>query len=208
MFRKGLLIIISGPSGTGKGTVLKLVKESCHFVKFSVSATSRKPREGEVDGINYFFKTEEEFKAMIDNNEFVEWVKYCDNYYGTPKKYIEDNINNGFDVILEIEVEGALNIKKQYPDAVTIFMLPPSFEELKYRIEGRGTEKNDVINKRLAKAKQELDFISQYEYVSINNNVEDSVREINSIMLAEKLKYHRNMDIINEIGLNSGGSVK
>jgi len=207
MFRKGLLIVLSGPSGTGKGTVLRLVRESCHNVKFSVSATTRTPREGEENGINYFFKTREEFEQMILNNEFVEWVKYCDHYYGTPKKWIQDNIENGFDVILEIEVEGALNIKKQFPDCVTIFMLPPSFEELEHRIIARGTEDKEVIKKRLIKARNELGFVDKYDYVNINNTVEDSVREINSIILAEKLRYHRNMEIINELGLK-GGSTK
>lgn len=203
MFRKGLLIIISGPSGTGKGTVLKLVSQSCHNIKFSVSATSRKPREGEVEGVNYFFKDEKEFEKMIVQGEFAEWVRYCDNYYGTPKKHIKEDLDKGFDVILEIEVEGALKIKKEFPDCVTIFMLPPSFEELRLRILGRGTEHENVINKRLEKAKQELDYIDQYDYICVNNTVEDSVREINSIILAEELKYNRNTDIINEIGLKS-----
>lgn len=201
MFRKGLLIILSGPSGTGKGTVLKLIKESCHNIKLSVSATTRVPREGEVDGVNYFFKTQQEFEQMIGNNEFAEWVKYCENYYGTPKKWIEDRINEGFDVILEIEVEGALNIKKQFPDCVTIFMLPPSFEELRHRIVARGTEDIAVIEKRLNKARKEFNFVDKYDYVCINNTIEDSVREINSIILSEKLRFERNTDIINELGL-------
>lgn len=201
MFRKGLLIVISGPSGTGKGTVLRLVKESCHNIKFSVSATTRTPRDGELEGVNYFFKTKQEFENMILNNEFAEWVKYCDNYYGTPKKWIEDNINEGYDVILEIEVEGALNIKKQFPECVTIFMLPPSLEELRHRITSRGTEEIAVIEKRLQKAKKELNFIDKYDYVTINDSIEESVKEINSIILSEKLKYQRNKEIINMIGL-------
>lgn len=204
MFRKGLLIILSGPSGTGKGTVLKLIKESCHNIKLSVSATTRAPREGEVDGVNYFFKTQQEFERMILNHEFAEWVKYCENYYGTPKKWIEDRINEGFDVILEIEVEGALNIKKQFPDCVTIFMLPPSFEELRHRIVARGTENIEVIEKRLNKARKEFNFADKYDYVCINNTIEDSVREINSIILSEKLRFERNKDIINELGLKGG----
>lgn len=204
MFRKGLLIILSGPSGTGKGTVLKLVRESCHNIKFSVSATTREPREGEVNGVNYFFMSQNEFEQMILNNEFAEWVKYCENYYGTPKKWIQDNIEAGFDVILEIEVEGALNIKKQFPDCVTIFMLPPSFEELEHRITTRGTEDKKVIEKRLTKAKNELNYIDKYDYVCINNTVEDSVREISSIIISEKLRYFRNKDIIKELGLKGG----
>lgn len=206
MFRKGLLIVISGPSGTGKGTVLKLVKESSNNVRFSVSATTRSPREGEIDGKNYFFKTVDEFEAMIQNNEFVEWVEYCDNYYGTPKKYIKDSINMGFDVILELEVEGALNIKEQFPESVTVFMVPPSLDELRYRIEGRGTEKPEVIEKRLRKARHELNFINKYDYITINNTVEDSVKEINSILIAEKLKSQRNSNILTELGIEIGGN--
>lgn len=208
MFRKGLLIVVSGPSGTGKGTVLKLVKESCEDVRFSVSATTRKPREGEIDGKNYFFKSVEEFRQMIKNNEFVEWVEYCDNFYGTPKKYIEDSIEQGYNVILELEVDGAINIKDQYPDSVTIFMIPPSFEELRLRIEGRGTEKPEIVEKRLNKAKQELMLINKYDYVTINNNVEDAVREINSIIIAEKLRYLRNKNILHEMGFEIGGNIK
>lgn len=206
MFRKGLLVVISGPSGTGKGTVLRLVKESCHNIKFSVSATTRSPRDGEVDGVNYFFKTVPQFEEMIGNNEFAEWVKYCDNYYGTPKKWIMDNLENGFDVILEIEVEGALNIKKQFPDCVTIFMLPPTMEELRHRITSRGTEELSVIDKRMEKARNELNFVDKYDYITINNTVEDSVREINSIILAEKLRYNRNKDIINKIDIRGGSN--
>lgn len=206
MFRKGLLIVISGPSGTGKGTVLRLVKESCHNIKFSVSATTRSPRDGEVDGVNYFFKTVPQFEEMIRNNEFAEWVKYCDNYYGTPKKWIMDNLENGFDVILEIEVQGALNIKNQFPDCVTIFMLPPTMNELRHRITSRGTEELSVIDKRMEKARNELNFVDKYDYITINNTVEDSVREINSIILAEKLRYNRNKDIINEIGIEGGSN--
>jgi guanylate kinase len=201
-----LLIVISGPSGTGKGTVLRLVKESCHNIKFSVSATTRSPREGEVDGVNYFFKTIPQFEEMIRNNEFAEWVKYCDNYYGTPKKWIMDNLENGFDVILEIEVEGALNIKKQFPDCVTIFMLPPNMEELRHRITSRGTEELATIEKRMSKARSEFNFVDKYDYITINNTVEDSVREINSIILAEKLKYDRNKDIIKKIDIKGGSN--
>ncbi len=206
MFRKGLLVVISGPSGTGKGTVLKLVKESFNNVRFSVSATTRKPREGEVEGKNYFFKTVEEFKEMLQNNEMVEWVEYCDNYYGTPRKYIEESLEQGYDVILELEVEGAINIKNQYPDSVTIFMVPPSFDELRLRIEGRGTEKPEVIEKRLKRAKEELSYIDRYDYITINNAVEDSVSEVNSIIIAEKLKYQRNKNLIKELGIETGGN--
>lgn len=201
MFREGLLVVVSGPSGTGKGTVLNFLREREKSIKFSVSATTRQPRSGEVDGVNYFFKTNEEFETMIKNGELVEWVKYCDNYYGTPKKCIEDTIKSGYDCLLEIEVEGALNIKKIYPDSVSIFILPPSFEELRRRIESRGTEKPEVIEKRMEKALKEMKLIDKYDYVIINDEVEKAVNSICYILASEKLKSSRNKNILESIGL-------
>ena len=201
MFREGLLVVVSGPSGTGKGTVLNYLREREKSIKFSVSATTRQPRSGEVDGVNYFFKTNEEFENMIKNGELVEWVRYCDNYYGTPKKCIEDTIKSGYDCLLEIEVEGALNIKKIYPDCVSIFILPPSFEELRRRIESRGTEKPEVIEKRMEKALKEMKLIDKYDYVIINDEVEKAVNSICYILASEKLKSSRNKNILESIGL-------
>jgi len=201
MFREGLLVVVSGPSGTGKGTVLNYLREREKSIKFSVSATTRQPRSGEVDGVNYFFKTNEEFENMIKNGELVEWVRYCDNYYGTPKKCIEDTIKSGYDCLLEIEVEGALNIKKIYPDSVSIFILPPSFEELRRRIESRGTEKPEVIEKRMEKALKEMKLIDKYDYVIINDEVEKAVNSICYILASEKLKSSRNKNILESIGL-------
>ena len=137
MFREGLLVIVSGPSGAGKGTVLKQLKDSDDRIRFSVSATTRPIRQGETEGLNYFFKTRDEFKSMIEKGQLLEWVEYCGNYYGTPKEYIESTIKEGYYCLLEIEVEGAANVMKAYSDCVSVFILPPSFEELRRRIEQR-----------------------------------------------------------------------
>ncbi len=196
------------PDGTGKGTVLNKLRENYDNIRYSVSATTRKPREGEVEGINYFFKTIDEFKKMVNGNEFIEWVEYCENLYGTPRKYVEETLSKGHDVVLEIEVDGALNIKKQFPECVTVFMVPPSFEQLVERIVGRGTEKPEVIEKRMAKAKQELDFIKNYDYITVNNDILDTAWDLISIIKAEKLKYSRNKNILMEIGVKEGGEYK
>lgn len=201
MFREGLLVVVSGPSGTGKGTLLSSIKQTEKSMKFSVSATTRSPRSGESDGVNYFFKTHEEFESMIKNGELVEWVKYCDNYYGTPKKCIEDTVKAGFDCLLEIEVEGALNIKTIYPDCVSIFILPPSFEELRRRIEDRGTEKPEVIEKRMEKALKEMKYVDKYDYVVVNDRIEEAVNNIRSILVSEKLMLKRNKNILESIRL-------
>jgi len=199
MFREGLLIVVSGPSGTGKGTLLKLLGETTDNIRYSVSATTRRPREGETDGENYFFKTIDVFKSMIANDELIEWVEYCDNFYGTPRKHIEDSVKQGYNIILEIEVNGALNIKNKYPNCVSIFILPPSFDELKKRITGRGTEDIDVIEKRLAKAKKEMTYADKYDYIIVNDNLTDAVKDLNSVLNAERLQTERNKDIINRI---------
>lgn len=201
MLREGLLVVVSGPSGAGKGTLLNSIKQTEGNIKFSVSATTRTPREGEVDGVNYYFKTHEEFGRMINDNELVEWVKYCDNYYGTPKKCIEDTLKSGFDCLLEIEVEGALNIKSIYPDCVSIFVMPPSFEELKRRIETRGTEKPDVIQKRMDKALKEMLLVDRYDYVVVNDSIEVAVDSIRCILASEKLRYSRNKNIFKAVKL-------
>lgn len=201
MFREGLLVVVSGPSGTGKGTVLHSLRQKNSNIRFSISATTRKPREGEIEGQNYFFKNVNDFKTMIDHDELVEWVKYCDNYYGTPKKYIEDCIKSGYDVILEIEVEGAIRIKEKHPDSVSVFILPPSFDELRKRIEGRGTESEDIIQKRLKRAKAEVAFVDKYDYTIINDCVESAVEKMDDILVSEKLRYIRNKNILEYIGM-------
>ena len=203
MFRKGLLVVISAPSGTGKGTLLKLLKERYNSVRLSISATTRKPRECEIDGQNYFFRTIDEFKNMIAHNELLEWDEYCNNFYGTPIHFVQETLELGFDVVLEITVKGAVNIIDKYPDALTIFILPPSFEELHERITGRGTEMPDVINKRLEQAKWEMTFIDKYDYIVVNDNVENAVDKIISILVAEKLKFKRNREIFKNIDMQN-----
>ncbi|HPC99826.1 MAG TPA: guanylate kinase [Acetivibrio sp.] len=199
MFREGLLVIVSGPSGTGKGTVLKHLKDSDDSIRFSVSATTRTIRQGEMEGLNYFFKTREEFESMIKNSQLLEWVEYCGNYYGTPKEYIESTIKEGYDCLLEIEVEGAANVKKTYPDCVSVFILPPSFEELKRRIQNRATEEPENVIRRLERAKEEMAYIKNYDYVIVNDKIEDAVESLRSILKAEKLKFNRNCKIIEQL---------
>lgn len=189
--RKGLLLVISGPSGAGKGTICKKLLEECENTKLSISATTRKPRTGEVEGINYYYKTKEEFELMIGNEEFLEYAQIYDNYYGTPKKAIFDELEKGNDVILEIEMQGAMQIKRAYPDAVFIFILPPSLEELKNRIVGRGTETIEQIEKRFGCAYNEIKFIGDYDYFIFNNVVEKSAEEVRHIVYAEKNKVGR-----------------
>lgn len=201
MFGRGLLIVISGPSGAGKSTLLDLVKEQNKNAKFSVSVTTRNPREGEVNGLDYFFKSVEEFKQMIDHRELVEWVEYCGNYYGTPREYVSSTLREGYDVILEIETDGAQNIKNSYPGCVSIFIIPPSFGELKKRIEGRGTEEAEVIEKRMNRAKKEIMYIDKYDYIVINDNVERAARDIGSIIRAEKLSFKRNSEVLESLDL-------
>ena len=200
MTKEGLLVVISAPSGTGKGTLLRLLEESSQRVRLSVSATTRRPRGNEVDGKSYFFKTVEEFKEMVSGDKLIEWVKYCDNYYGTPREHVENLIKEGYHVVLEVEVEGAMNIRKKYPRSVLIFVLPPSFNELEKRIRSRGTEGDDAIRKRLETAKREIDYISRYDYVIINHDVDKAVGDINCVLKAEGLKYSRNKDILTGIG--------
>ncbi len=178
---KGKLIVISGPAGTGKGTVINGLMERERYA-LSVSATTRKPRGFEQDGLNYFFKTVEEFEEMIKNGEFLEYAKFVGNYYGTPKKYVLEKLEEGKNVLLEIEVEGAMQIKKNYPEAALIFLLPPSEEELESRLRGRATDSEETILKRLARAKEELAQKDKYDYQVVNIEVEQAVEEIEEII--------------------------
>jgi len=198
MSHEGLLVVVSGPSGAGKGTVLKRLKDSDDSIRFSISATTRTIRQGEKEGLNYFFKTRDEFKSMIEAGQLLEWVEYCGNYYGTPKEYIETTVKEGYDCLLEIEVEGAENVKKAYPDCVLIFILPPSFEELKRRIEKRATEEPEIVAKRLQRAREEMAYIENYDYVIVNDKIEDAVENLRSILKAEKLKLNRNRKMIEQ----------
>ena len=182
MNNQGTLLVVSGFSGAGKGTVIKeLLKEHDNY-SLSISATTRKPREGEQDGREYFFKTKEEFEDMISRGRFLEHAQYVNNYYGTPRDFVEKNINEGNNVILEIETQGALQVKKMMPEAVMIFVLPPNADTLKERLVGRQTETMEVINKRLSKAAEETGVIDKYDYFVINDEIADCAARINDIV--------------------------
>lgn len=194
MKKKGVLIIISGFSGAGKGTIVKKLIESDAFA-LSISATSRKARDYEVEGEHYFFIEKKEFENMIHNNELIEWASYCDNYYGTPKNYVEKTIEQGKDVILEIEMHGALQVKARFPDSILVFITAPSAKDIKQRLINRGTETLDVINKRLEKSYKEIDYIDDYDYVLVNNDIEECVHNIRTLIITEHLRVIRNRDI-------------
>ena len=180
--KKGKLLIISGFSGVGKGTVVKYILDNYSDYKISISATTRSPREGEVDGTHYNFLTTEKFEDMIKNNQLLEYANYVGNYYGTPRDFVEKNINEGNNVILEIETQGALQVKKMMPEAVMIFVLPPNADTLKERLVGRQTETMEVINKRLSKAAEETGVIDKYDYFVINDEIADCAARINDIV--------------------------
>lgn len=189
--KRGLLIVVSGPSGAGKDSVCNLVKEKNNNMWISISCTSREKRKGEEDGINYFYLTKEEFENKIKNNDFLEYAIYNNNYYGTPLYKIEENLNKGIDVVLVIEVQGALKVKKIYPDAIFIFILPPSMEELKNRLIKRGTESTEKILERFKTAYKEINEISKYNYVIVNNILDEAVSKMQSIIVAERCRVDR-----------------
>ncbi|WP_180271030.1 MULTISPECIES: guanylate kinase [Anoxybacillus] len=189
---RGLLIVLSGPSGVGKGTVRKaLFSQPDIQLQYSISVTTRKPREGEVDGVDYFFKTREQFEKMIRENELLEWAEYVGNYYGTPIAYVEKTLQEGKDVFLEIEVQGAMQVRKVFPEALFIFLAPPSLSELRKRIEMRGTESEDLIRDRLQAAKEELEMMDAYDYVVENDQVELACERIKAIVMAEHCRRER-----------------
>ena len=190
MKRAGVLSVISGFSGVGKGTIVKKLVEKEGYA-LSVSATSRAPRQGEVHGREYFFLTREEFRSMIESNGLIEWAEYVSNFYGTPREYVEERLAGGEDVILEIEPQGALKVKAQYPEAVLIFIVPPNVKELENRLIGRGTEETEIIKKRLKRAAEETAFIENYEYIVINDDLEDAVSDIHHIIQAASHKRER-----------------
>ncbi len=202
MRNKGLLLVVSGPSGVGKGTVCTEMLKKHDDIFLSVSATTRSPREGELDGVHYYFLSEGDFKEKIENNGFIEWACFCENYYGTPKDAVEQMLDNGKDVILEIDVQGALKVRSEYPEAVFVFVLPPSIEELEKRLSGRGTESREVINKRLQAALWEISNAHKYNYILLNDEVELAVQRFEAIITAEKARVARNAEIIKKFTEN------
>jgi guanylate kinase len=192
MNKKGILIVISGFSGAGKGTLVKgLIKQYDNYA-LSISATTRKPRAGEENGIDYFFKTKEEFLKLIDDNELIEYAEYVGNFYGTPKKYVDSQLNSGKDVILEIEIQGALKIKEKFPDTLLLFITPPSVKELKNRLVGRGTEDCQTIECRLKRAIQEAEGIEQYDYLIVNDDLNECIVKTHNIIQGEHCRASRN----------------
>ena len=196
---KGKLLVLSGPSGVGKGTVLGELMKRRSDMCFSVSATTRAPREGEVDGVNYFFVTKERFEEMIQNNELLEYAQFVSNSYGTPRAYVEQQLEKGMNVILDIEVQGARNIVGMIPDAVSVYMIPPSYEELEKRLRGRGTETEEQIQGRLQTAIEEARAADFYRYIIVNDNLEVAVNELDAIITAEKIGYNNRKNILKEV---------
>lgn len=188
---KGILFILSGPSGVGKGTVRQRLFEQETHLKYSVSATTREKRAGEQEGIDYFYTTKEQFEAMIQNGELLEHAQYVENYYGTPRAYVKEQLEKGNDVFLEIEVQGALQVKENFPEGVFIFLFPPSLEELKNRIIGRGTESDELVRNRLKEAEKEIRMMSEYDYVVVNDDVDQAVQKIKAVITSEHCKRER-----------------
>lgn len=192
---KGKLFVLSGPSGVGKGTICKKLLENIDL-EISVSATTRKPREGEIEGVSYFFVNHDRFEDMIQKSEFLEHAEVFGNYYGTPKQKVLDKLAWGKDVLLEIDVQGAMQVKENYPESITIFVCPPSLTTLKHRLAGRGTESEESLNQRIAKALTEIEMLKNYDYYIVNDELDDAVKNVKSIIYAE---HHRIDEIADEI---------
>ena len=198
MEKRGSLLVISGFSGVGKGTVAKKLVEKYGY-SLSISATTRQPREGEVDGREYFFKTVDDFKNLIDYNGFIEYARYVDNYYGTPKDYVRQQLDAGRDVILEIEIQGARKIREQYPDTLMLFVVTPDAATLKERLTGRGTESTEVIRDRLRRASEEAEGIGEYDYLVVNDDLDTCVAKVHALIESEHCRVFRNTDYIKEM---------
>lgn len=196
MNKEGILIVVSGFSGAGKGTIMKKLMEEYDNYALSISATTRNPRPGEEDGREYFFKTTDEFEKMIAKDELIEYAKYVDNYYGTPRVYVEEQLKAGKDVILEIEIQGALKVKEKFPDTLLLFVTPPNAAELRNRLVGRGTETMDVIEYRLSRAAEEAEGMDRYDYLVVNDELDVCVREVHQIIQGEHRRSFRNQTFI------------
>lgn len=197
--RKGLLIVVSGFSGSGKSTVTRRLLESYDQYALSVSATTRSPREGEQEGVDYFYKTESEFLEMIDNDAFLEYAYYVDHAYGTPAAYVDEQLDSGKDVLLEIEIQGALKVKKRRPETILIFITPPGAEELERRLTGRGTESREVIRSRLQRAVEEAEDMDLYDYILINDDLDDCVRDLHDLIRTQHKRTFRQKEFISRI---------
>ena len=196
---RGILVVVSGFSGAGKGTIMKRITEKYDNYALSVSATTREPREGEVEGKSYFFVRKERFEKMIDEDELLEYAKYVEHYYGTPRKFVEDCLNQGKDVILEIEIQGALKIKKRYPESLLVFLAPPSAEELRKRLMGRKTENEETSHKRLCRAIVEAEGVEAYDYILVNENVDTCTEKLHNLIRASHDRVEAHLDLIEEI---------
>lgn len=199
MNRRGILLVVSGFAGSGKGTIMKELLSQYDNYALSISATTRRPRVGEEEGVHYFFKTREEFEQMIEHGELLEYAEYVGNYYGTPRDYVEQQLNAGKDVILEIEVQGGLNVRKIYPDAMLVFVLPPNVEEIKNRLKKRGTETDEVIKKRMIRGSEEAQIINQYDYLMVNDNLDECVKRLHYTVQSARCAVKRNLDFIEDI---------
>ena len=196
---KGILVVVSGFSGAGKGTVMKRLMEKYDGYALSVSATTRKPRPGEEDGREYFFRTRDEFEKLIEEDALLEYAQYVENYYGTPRSYVEEQLQAGRNVILEIEIQGAMKIKEKIPEALLVFVTPPTVEELERRLTGRGTEHAQVSADRLARAGEEAEGMGQYDYILVNDTVEECVDHLHQIIVSEHSRVSRNAEFIADI---------
>ena len=196
---KGILVVVSGFSGAGKGTIMKNLTQKYDNYALSISATTRAPRPGEEEGKSYFFVSKDSFEEMIDRDELVEYAKYVDNYYGTPRKFVEDCLAEGKDVILEIEIQGALKIKKKFPDSLLIFMAPPSAEELRARLIGRNTEDEATVNKRLSRAIVEAEGVEAYDYILVNADIDTCTEKLHNLIRASHDRAEVHLDLIEEI---------
>lgn len=199
MKHKGLLIVISGFSGVGKGTLVKKLVDSYDNYALSVSMTTRAPRDGEKDGVSYFFVEKETFEETIANDGLIEYASYVGNYYGTPRAWVEEQLESGRDVVLEIEVQGALKIKEKFPEALLLFLLPPSAQELKHRLEKRGTETAEVIEQRLKRAREEAEYIGRYDFIEVNDDLDACMGRINGIVAAAHGWPSLNTETINTL---------